>query len=224
MRKRVRPRGRAVIGPLTCAPQAGKARPEGMSRRDEQRERTRRRLYECALEVFRRDGVASCRIDDIASAAGVSRGSFYFHFPTKEHVLLERMRETEGVICDAIDALPPGASLTAVLATLNEQLAAIWEPDPQLLPDVTGAALRLVATTMEDRESTRLRRVLASRFAAAVERREVEARVPAEMLGDLYLGHMLAALLAWHGNRSLALRATLDAATDLFWNGARTAR
>ncbi|MCZ7686634.1 MAG: TetR/AcrR family transcriptional regulator [Sandaracinaceae bacterium] len=135
--------------------------------REEQRERTRRRLYECALEVFRRDGVVACRIDDIATAAGVSRGSFYFHFPTKEHVLLERMRETEDVICDALDALGPDASVTAVLGVLNEQLAAVWEPDPQLLPDVTGAALRLAATTMEDREATRLRRVLAERFRAA---------------------------------------------------------
>ena len=34
--------------------------------RDQRREQTRRRLYEAALEVFRRDEVASCRIDDIA--------------------------------------------------------------------------------------------------------------------------------------------------------------
>jgi len=72
--------------------------------REEQRAQTRQRLYECAVEVFRRDGVEACRIDDIATAAGVSRGSFYFHFPTKKHVLLARMRETEDQLCDAIDA------------------------------------------------------------------------------------------------------------------------
>lgn len=189
--------------------------------REEQRERTRRRLYECALEVFRRDGVVACRIDDIATAAGVSRGSFYFHFPTKEHVLLERMRETEDVICDALDALGPDASVTAVLGVLNEQLAAVWEPDPQLLPDVTGAALRLAATTMEDREATRLRRVLAERFSRGARRGEIQGRMPPEILSDLYLGHVLAALLAWYGNRSLSLRTVLDTVTELFWNGAR---
>lgn len=189
--------------------------------REEQRERTRRRLYECALEVFRRDGVVPCRIDDIATAAGVSRGSFYFHFPTKEHVLLERMRETEDVICDALDALGDDAPVAVVLRVLNEQLAAIWEPDPQLLPDVTGAALRLAATTMEDREATRLRRVLAERFSRGAERGEIQGRMPPEILSDLYLGHVLAALLAWYGNRSLSLRTVLDTVTELFWNGAR---
>lgn len=192
-----------------------------MASREQQRERTRQRLYECALEVFRRDGVGPCRIDDIATAAGVSRGSFYFHFPTKEHVLLERMRETEDVICDELEALPADAPVTDVLRVLNEQLTAIWEPDPQLLPEVAGAALRFAATTMEDREATRLRQVLAARFSAGTERGEIAGRMPAEVLSDLFLGHILAALLAWYGNRALSLRTTLDVVAEIFWNGAR---
>ena len=59
-----------------------------VSQRDRQREETRRRIYLAALDVFRRTGVAPAHIDDIAGAAGVSRASFYFHFPTKEHVLV----------------------------------------------------------------------------------------------------------------------------------------
>lgn len=192
-----------------------------MSVRDEQRERTRQRLYECALVVFRRDGVEACRIDDIATAAGVSRGSFYFHFPTKEHVLLERMRETEDVVCDAVDALPPDAEMKRVLAELNAQLAGVWESDPALLPEVCGAALRLAATTMSDQEATRMRSSLASRFRAGVERGEISARLPADVLSDLYLGHTLAALLTWYGNRSLSLGTMLTVVTDLFWSGAK---
>lgn len=193
-----------------------------MSTREEQRERTRKKLYECALEVFRRDGVGPCRIDDIANAAGVSRGSFYFHFPTKEHVLLERMRETEDVICDALDELPEDAALQDVLKLLNSKLTEIWEPDPHLLPDVTGSALRLAATTMSDQEATRMRVVLSGRFRGGVARGEIAGRVPGDVLSDLYLGHVLAALLAWYGNRGLPLRTMLDAVTDLFWNGARS--
>ncbi|HJL15665.1 MAG TPA: TetR/AcrR family transcriptional regulator [Sandaracinaceae bacterium LLY-WYZ-13_1] len=192
-----------------------------MSSREQQRERTRRRLYECALEIFRRDGVAACRIDDIASAAGVSRGSFYFHFPTKEHVLLERMRETEDVICEAIDALPEDAAVSEVLEVLNAQLATVWEGDPELLPDVTGAGLRFAATTMDDREATRLRHTLSVRFRSGVARGEIGDGIPGDTLSDLYLGHMLAALLAWYGNQSMPLRTMLDAVSQLFWNGAR---
>lgn len=196
-------------------------RPLLMTARDEQRERTRQRLFECALMVFRRDGVDACRIDDIATAAGVSRASFYFHFPTKEHVLLDRMRETEEVICNAIDELPESATIVDVLAVMNAQLAAVWEPDPSLLPEICGAALRLAATAMSDQEATRMRSCLVARFRIGVGRGEIRARLPADVLSDLYLGHTLAALLAWYGNRELSLPTTLSAVTDLFWNGAR---
>lgn len=195
-----------------------------MATRETQRLETRQRIYQQALIVFRRDGVASCRIDDIATAAGVSRGTFYFHFPTKEHVLLARMRETEDIICDVIDALPENAPITEVSSTLTAQLAAIWEPDPELLPDVTSAALRYTATTMHDQEATPLRSTLSARFKAGVERGEIEAHLPAVMLSDLFLGHMLAALLAWYGSRELPLRTMLEAVTILFWKGAEVRR
>jgi AcrR family transcriptional regulator len=189
--------------------------------RDQQREETRRRLYESALAIFRRDGVAACRTEDIAKAAGVSRGSFYFHFPTKEHVLLERMSETEAEVCAAIEALPEGASINQTLATLNQSLARIWEHDPHLLPDLAGAALRFTATAMNDQEATPLRALLAERFRLAVERGEVRARLPPQILGDLYLGNTLGGLLAWYGNPVMSLETVLGAVTELFWNGAK---
>lgn len=192
-----------------------------MASREQQREETRRRLYESALAIFRRDGVAACRTEDIAKAAGVSRGSFYFHFPTKEHVLLERMSETEAEICAAIDALPEDTSFGEILATFNKSMASIWEHDPQLLPELSGAALRFTATAMNDQEATPLRALLADRFRIAVERGEIRSRLPPQILGDLYLGNTLAGLLAWYGNPVMSLEMVLGAVTELFWNGAK---
>src|SRR5437763_16336675 len=130
----------SVAGAMTSDPSA----------RELQRLKTRRRLYECALAVFRKEGVAHCRIEDIAKAAGVSRGTFYFHFPTKDDVLLERVRETEGQICAAIEALPVDAELERVLGVLIHELSEIWQSDPALLPDVASTALYFTASTMSD--------------------------------------------------------------------------
>jgi AcrR family transcriptional regulator len=189
--------------------------------REEQRKQTRRRLYECALEIFRRDGVVTSRTEDIAKAAGVSRGAFYFHFPTKDHVLLDRMRETEDQVCAALEQLPPETDIHALLAALNGELATIWQNDPQLLPDLCGAAMRFTAATMSDQEATPLRALLSDRFRIAAERGEIVARLPAVILGDFYLGNTLGGLLAWYANQILPLRSVLDAVTELFWNGAR---
>jgi AcrR family transcriptional regulator len=191
------------------------------STRDFQRLQTRRRLYECALAVFRKEGVANCRIEEIAKAANVSRGTFYFHFPTKGDVLRERMRETENQICAALDALPEAAPLDRVLAVLIEELAKIWQNDPSLLPDVCSAALYHTASTMADQEASRLRVVLCARFRNAAARGELSARLPGELLGDLFLGHMLAGLLAWNATQAMPLAVVLSGVTELFFAGAR---
>jgi AcrR family transcriptional regulator len=195
-----------------------------LSTRELQRQQTRRRVYECALAVFRKEGVSDCRIEDIAKAAGVSRGAFYFHFPTKADVLLERIRETEDQICAAIDALPANARLEHVLATLIAELVKIWEHDPTLLPDVTSTALYYTASTMSDQEASRLRALLCARFSAASAHGELSMRLPGEMLGDLYLGHMLAGLLAWYGNQALPLGIVLGGVTELFFSGVRAGK
>jgi len=65
-------------------------------------DRTRTRIAEAALEEFRRAGVDGASVSRIAERAGVSRPSFYFHFPTKEHVLLELQQSLEAPLAGAL--------------------------------------------------------------------------------------------------------------------------
>ena len=53
------------------------------------------RLFDAAVAEIDRSGMAGADISAIAHAAGVARGTFYFHFPTKEHVLVELERDEE---------------------------------------------------------------------------------------------------------------------------------
>jgi AcrR family transcriptional regulator len=48
-----------------------------------------------AVAEFKRSGMANADVGAIVSAAGVAHGTFFFHFPTKEHVLLELERREE---------------------------------------------------------------------------------------------------------------------------------
>jgi AcrR family transcriptional regulator len=49
-----------------------------------------------AIAEFKRSGMAEADVGAIVAAAGVAHGTFFFHFPTKEHVLLElEQREEE---------------------------------------------------------------------------------------------------------------------------------
>ncbi|XVQ15522.1 TetR family transcriptional regulator [Spirillospora sp. CA-255316] len=68
---------------------------EKQTRRDVQRRETRRQVFEAAIAEFKRSGMAGADIGAIVKAAGVARGTFYFHFPTKEHVLAELAQQEE---------------------------------------------------------------------------------------------------------------------------------
>ena len=68
---------------------------DGSIGRDAQRRRTRARVLDAAIVEFQRSGAHSVDINAIVETAGVSRSTFYFHFPTKDHVLLELIRRDE---------------------------------------------------------------------------------------------------------------------------------
>jgi AcrR family transcriptional regulator len=57
--------------------------------REARRLQTRQRLLAAATAEFTRAGMAGADVNAIAAAAGVAHGTFFFHFPSKEHVLLE---------------------------------------------------------------------------------------------------------------------------------------
>jgi AcrR family transcriptional regulator len=63
--------------------------------REAKRLQTRERLMGAAVAEFKRSGVADADVGSIVAAAGVAHGTFFFHFPTKEHVLLELERREE---------------------------------------------------------------------------------------------------------------------------------
>ena len=56
---------------------------------------TRARLVSAAKEIFERDGFLDARISDIAEKAGLSHGSFYHYFDSKEEVFREVVAEVD---------------------------------------------------------------------------------------------------------------------------------
>lgn len=73
---------------------------KGLSARESKRLQTRERLLGAAVAEFKRTGMADADVGAIVDAAGVAHGTFFFHFPTKEHVLLELEQREEQRIAD----------------------------------------------------------------------------------------------------------------------------
>lgn len=190
--------------------------------REKQREETRRKLYRAALEVFRRDGFSGCRIDDIAQKAEVSRAAFYFHYPTKDQVLLELVRDAQAPVFEALSALPADARLEQVLGLFVEVTAKFWHNEPTLLVDALTTSLRHQTQVMHDREAEPVRTLATGYFKKAAERGELSTFVAPEVLADFFLVNCFSAMLAWAGNTNgQTLEVVLKGVIHLFMSGAR---
>lgn len=88
------------------------------SARETKRLQTRERLLGAAIAEFKRAGMAEADVGAIVAAAGVAHGTFFFHFPTKEHVLLELEQREEARIAKQLAR--SAESMRDIEATLNE--------------------------------------------------------------------------------------------------------
>lgn len=197
---------------------SGKQRTE----RDRQREATHRRVYEAALEVFRDEGMDAAKIEDIVRRAGVSRGTFYFHFPRKDDVLLERVEQSEEALVDKLEELPDDASLADVLELIATEMAAEWAPERELLGDLAVAVLRTVGDDVEQaRQGHPVREALVPRVEAAMERGEISQLLPPDVTADFFLVNLFGAAVAWVGNPVMELDDLLRSMIVFFLRAAR---
>jgi TetR/AcrR family transcriptional regulator, repressor for uid operon len=86
------------------------------SAREARRLQTRERILGAAIAEFKRSGMAGADVGGIVTAAGVAHGTFFFHFPSKEHVLFELEGREEARIAGEFARFLDGAhdSVTAL--------------------------------------------------------------------------------------------------------------
>jgi AcrR family transcriptional regulator len=121
--------------------------------REESKARTRLELLRAANRLFLRRGFHDTSINDIAEAAGVTRGAVYSNFETKDDLFLALLQEIGNPDSPWInqDQLAPSDLADAAGDTAMERAQA-WgraiatiQPDPRnvaLATEMTAAALR----------------------------------------------------------------------------------
>jgi AcrR family transcriptional regulator len=109
-------------------------------------EATRRRILDTAARSFARKGYAGSSLNELVHGSGVTKGGFYFHFPSKEALALAVLREKQEawasqVMAAALRHPAPIDQLTAVPAALLD----LYEADPS-----ARAVQRLTLELSED--------------------------------------------------------------------------
>ena len=115
---------------------------------------TRQHILAVATDQFLTHGYAGTSLSDLIRAAGITKGAFYHHFPSKEALAVEVVRvrqaeETAGVVQAsagydrAVDQLRAVAQAASDLkdqdqgqATSMQRLCAELSEDPELAPQI----------------------------------------------------------------------------------------
>ncbi len=88
----------------------------------------RDRLLNTAADLFYAHGIHAVGVDRIVSEAGITRATFYRHFPSKEHLVVAYLELADAYIRHAIaqaqgQGLPPQALLAAVMEGLKQDVS-----------------------------------------------------------------------------------------------------
>lgn len=194
----------------------------------ERSRRTRRALVDAALALWTDRGfdagIDETTVEEIAQAAGVTKGTFYFHFAHKEAILLEigwgtseaMFKETSKYLADE---LPVEDAFDKLLTALARRISA----GPRAAVGRTLAEFYRRPARGADPDGTHFgfQRSFAMLFAHAQDTRQLpvglDARVLAEMLFSLTMG----AINAWVLDEASDLAAELRSRVTLLLAGVR---
>ncbi|MDX5373961.1 MAG: TetR family transcriptional regulator [Pseudomonadaceae bacterium] len=128
-----------------------------MRRTKEQAEQTRIAILAAAEQLFLEKGVAHSTLEQIARAAGVTRGAVYWHFENKAHLFHEMLNQVR---------LPP--------EQLTERLCGCNGDDPLL--SLRDLCIEAIANLARDQQKQRIFTILLHRCEFTDELREAERR------------------------------------------------
>lgn len=169
--------------------------PESKGLRERKKVALRERLYQTALKRFREASYDTVPVSDICKTAGVAKGTFFNHYPTKDHLLLEwygRMTHVGNAILE---------SEKPVFDRILELANAFFDiclADPDL-----WRAKRQRVSLNEDfrsaeRESDEKSRVVICKMLQdAIDRGEIDARHDPQVHADLILALLTGTVHDW---------------------------
>ncbi len=200
----------------------GKA-PRDRSRRttrDEQKERTRQRVYDSAKQLFKEKGYLQTRSADIAERAGVSQGAVHAHFQSKSDILTALMVDYLGQVDRELSARTlSGNTAVERLKDAVHFIVGIHTANMDQVSWYYGYAW--VWEDVEERTYRRLMDSIAVQLSKILEdgvaRGELRGDVPIELVVDLvrnfYRSHLRR--LRFTQNQTGNFSARLDACLDL---------
>jgi AcrR family transcriptional regulator len=200
-------------------------RPVGL--RERKKRRTREEILEAALELFRERGYDATRVQDIIERVGISEGTFFNYFPTKDALLhdfaLVQVDLYRGALRHELAA--DERSVAERIRELMQAAALALAQDPDFQAVVYTRSDLFQATGVLEAKARLMYDQLAALFRVGQKRgeirRDVEPIQLAEIMTGIYHLTVVNWLTRWWGDRDEQLAPRLGRAIDVFLDGCR---
>jgi AcrR family transcriptional regulator len=182
---------------IQVAPEGSTQAPAPKRTKREQREQSIERLLAAARQLFVSSGYRATTLEQISAAAGLTKGAVYFHFGSKEAVLVQLLQRVESAV------FVPGIELLgAADRPVSDRLVSFMQLHGEMGVTRREDLLLLIAMSIEfagqsGEASERIRQIYASLYRA-LEALIAHGQARGEVRRDLPGVELTAALVAVH--------------------------
>ena len=199
-----------------------------MRRIKEEADKTRQTILDAALTVFSSKGYHPARLQDIAEAAGVTRGAIYYHFGSKADLYISLVRESAEQLNTVISrAIEGGGSFREVATRVLVNGWSLLEEDPQLAKVVelfnfkTGFTAELEEINLQRKEEAITQVVfIAGFFQRAIDKGELNSGLDPELAARAFMACQNGIMNLWLSNKeAFSLKKSAPALAATFFQG-----
>jgi AcrR family transcriptional regulator len=165
--------------------------------RERTRQAVRNELVDAALELFLVQGFDGTTVEQIATAAGLSRRSFHRYFATKDDVVAQALRATGDKIADALAERPPGEAPWIALRRGFDALVTWTAADARALPLTRIILASSALRTGPQKQPSWQQLVSAELLGRLPKSKESERQLQADALSGAALACLMTALADW---------------------------
>ncbi len=177
---------------------------ESPGRREKKKALTRQSIIDSAGKLFSLHGFDATSIDEICQAADVVKGTFYYHFKSKEDLVIELRKEMTSQLEENVAAeLSSGQDPLQVLRNLMIRDARWTEENEELAVIFVSQIYMNRAASLKNRDkpTTRVRGALRRPFSTIVEASQLAGRlrsdIDPEELSEMIFGFYIHAKRCW---------------------------
>lgn len=191
-----------------------------ISLRETRKKELKEEIFRRAISLFSRRGYENVTVEDITTACGIAKGTFYNYFNRKEQILLY-LGQTQ------LEILKEGLVRHSGVKDIRERLKLIFmdlmariDKDPGL---VRGAIIEIMKSSAPEEElklEEEAHRSLVPLFEEAIRDGQVSAQWSPDHLSSVAVGMYHHILMTWLAKKEKAgLEAVFDMYIDVFWYG-----